>query len=261
MGHERVGLLPKTERWRTLVERIATVASESDVAELAARTTELLRKQLRDVQADAGVRASFHYLVLLAFASRDPATARHELQTHGIAVPQNPTPLDFVRALRDWVREHSTESDSSDLATRAAGEALCGWFQKNRAGPKALFENYEDAFEIWHGASNGSGFCELARTFFARFTERYLNYYLEREASAVTSSVEGREALRRNLRNHLERISRHAFETAKITQSFAAGWFNNRRQQKTVSSDEVQAFLRLAFGKIRDELLRERHPS
>ncbi len=59
MGHERVGLLPKTERWRTLVESIAGVATDVDVAELAGRTTELLRGQLRNVQADGGCASSF----------------------------------------------------------------------------------------------------------------------------------------------------------------------------------------------------------
>jgi hypothetical protein len=56
VGHERVGLLPKTERWRDLVKRIAGVAGASDVAELAGRTTELLRGELRNVQTDRGVR-------------------------------------------------------------------------------------------------------------------------------------------------------------------------------------------------------------
>ena len=258
MGHERVGLLPKTERWRTLVASIAGVTGESDAAVLAARTTELLRTQLRNVQADEGVQAAFHYLVLLGFAARDPGTAQGQLKTYGINVPESPTPLDLVRALREWVGAHSENSDNSELATRAAGEAICGWFEENRTGSRALFQKHENAFDIWHGAASGSGFCELARKFFARFTERHLNYYLEREASAVARSMESRDALARNLKDHVDRVSKHAFETAKITQSFAAGWFNRRRDERSVSGEEIEGFLRLAFGKIRDELLRER---
>ena len=259
MGHERVGLLPKTERWRALVASIANVTGESDVADLAARTTELLQSQLRDVQTDAGVQAAFHYLVLLGFAARDPETAQGGLKSYGINVSESPSTLDLVRALRDWVAGHGENSDNSELATRAAGDAICGWFEENRTGPGELFQKYENAFAIWHGAASGSGFCELARKFFARFTERYLNYYLEREASAVARSWESRDALERNLQDHVDRISRHAFETAKITQSFAAGWFNKRRDEGSVTGEEVEGFLRLAFGKIRDELLRERH--
>jgi hypothetical protein len=241
------------------VESITGVATDADVAELAGRTTELLRGQLRNVQADQGVRAAFQYLVLLGFAARDPETAQRELKSRGIDVPESPTPLDLVRALRDWVAAHGETSDNGELATRAAGEALCGWFEEHRIGPGTLFQRRENAFEVWHDAATGAGFCELSRKFFARFTVRYLNYYLEREASSVADSVESRDALAQKLRDHVDRLSRHAFETAKITQSFAAGWFNKRRDEGKVSAEEVEAFLRLAFGKIRDELLRERH--
>ena len=151
----------------------------------------------------------------------------------------------------------SDNGEYGELATRAAGEAICPWFEENRSGSRSLFETDENAFAIWHGVSAGSGFCELARQFFARFTERHLNYYLEREASAAAPSLEAREALQRNLKDHVDRISRHTFETAKITQSFAAGWFNKRRDERRASGEEIESFLRLAFGKIRDELLRE----
>jgi hypothetical protein len=229
------------------------------VADLAARTTELLRAQLRDVQTDDGVRAAFQYVVLLALAARNPQTASEELKGVGVEVPESPTPLDLVRGLRDWVLAQGEDTDNSELATRAASDAICGWFNENRQVPRALFEKYENAFEIWHSVSTGAGFCELARKFFAHFTERHLNYYLEREASAAARSLEAREALQQNLKKHVDRISRHAFETARITQSFAAGWFNKRRDEESVSREEIEAFLRLSFGKIRDELLRERH--
>jgi hypothetical protein len=258
VGHERVGLLPKTERWRDLVEKITVVRDEADVSDLASRTTDLLRIQLRNVQSDIGVQSAFRYLVLLGLAASDPQRAREELAANGINVPESPTPLDLVKGLRDWIAERGGDTEYGDLATRAAGDAVCSWFDNNRTGQRALFERYENAFEIWHGAANGSGFCELARVFFARFTERHLNYYLEREASASAPSLEAREALKERLKAHVDRISRHAFETAKITQSFAAGWFNKRLAEGEVKEEEVAAFLRIAFGKVRDELLRER---
>lgn len=261
MGHERVSLLPKTERWRALVASIAESTTESAVADLAARTTELLRTQLRKIETDEGIRAAFQYLVLVGLASRNEETARDKLSSQGINVSADPTPLEFVRALRDWVSATGESSDASELAVRAAGEAICLWLEENRRGPLPLFQKSENAFSIWHNAASGAGFSELARQFFARFTERHLNYYLEREASAVTASLEEREVLGESLREHVDRISRHAFETASITQSFAAGWFNKRRDQEDVSRHELEGFLRLAFGKIRDELLRERRSS
>jgi hypothetical protein len=110
---------------------------------------------------------------------------------------------------------------------------------------------------VWKRASNGAGFCELSRLFFAKFTERYLNYFLEREASAALPTIEDRERFREQLRQHVDQISQHAFETAKITQSFAAGWYNRHARQGRPAHREVEQFLSRAFGKIREELLRE----
>jgi hypothetical protein len=258
MGHERVGLLPKTRKWREIVGQIAVVRDESDVADLARRTTDLLRRQLRAVQSDMGVQSAFEYLVLLGLAARRPEKAQGHLAANGIQVSENPTPLDLVKALRDFVGRSGGTSEYAEIAVRAGADAICNWFEANRTSQRALFEQPENAFDTWHGAASGTGFCELARLFFSRFTERHLNYYLEREASAAAPSLDARDALRGRLKAHVEDISKHAFETAKITQSFAAGWFNKRLGEQGVNGEEIQAFLRLAFGKIRDELLRER---
>jgi hypothetical protein len=120
-----------------------------------------------------------------------------------------------------------------------------------------LFGSSDEAVNVWKKAANGAGFCELSRLFFAKFTERYLNYFLEREASAALPTIEDRERFREQLRQHVDQISQHAFETAKITQSFAAGWYNRHARRGRPSQREVERFLSIAFGKIREELLRE----
>jgi len=196
--------------------------------------------------------------VILGRAARYPEKAQDGLAAKGIQVSENPTPLNLVKALRDWVGRSGQSSEYGEIAIRAGSDAVCHWFEANRTSQGALFEQRENAFDTWHGAASGAGFCELARLFFSRFTERYLNYYLEREASASAPSLDARDALRRQLKAHVEDISSHAFETAKITQSFAAGWFNKGLAEQSVSGEEIQAFLRVAFGKIRDELERER---
>jgi hypothetical protein len=79
----------------------------------------------------------------------------------------------YLRGLCDWVVAHREDSDQSELATRTAGQAICGWFAENRQVPRALFEKW-NAFEIWRNVSTGAGFWELARMFVAHFTKRHL---------------------------------------------------------------------------------------
>jgi len=80
---------------------------------------------------------------------------------------------------------------------------------------------------------------------------------LEREASAQLPSFEARESFAKSLHVHIEEVSRHAFETSKITQSFAAGWFNNHARESRPTDTEIRGFLATAFGKLQEEMQRE----
>jgi len=93
--------------------------------------------------------------------------------------------------------------------------------------------------------------------FFSKYVERYLNYFLEREASQVLHTVQDRNRFKTEIEAHISDVSQHAFETAEITQSWAAGWFNKNAIEGMPSNTEVNSFLSYAFGKLRAELIRE----
>ena len=93
--------------------------------------------------------------------------------------------------------------------------------------------------------------------YFGKLTERYLNYFLDRAASSAFPTIKQRDQFQGEIRTHIDDVSKHAFETAKITQSFAAGWFNLHTKEKVPDAKEIEGFLTLAFGKLRDELRRE----
>lgn len=56
---------------------------------------------------------------------------------------------------------------------------------------------------------------------------------------------------------HTAEIADHSFETSKLVQSFAAGWFNNHAKDSIPSENEIIGFLRLSFNKLREEFRRE----
>lgn len=257
MGHERVGNLPKTHRWHELVRRIADFEPlASDASEIAEQTLRNVHSRYRRIPQDEGVRAAFVFLVNLAVASRS-ANPQGGLRAMGIELPANPTPLSIARAIHEWVQARRESAEYAQIAQGAAVDAVGGWYDQHKGAQQSLFEPSDAAFETWRKAGNGSGFCELARLFFANMTTRYLSYFLDREASSALGNLAKREKFQDQLRNHVDEVSRHAFETAKITQSFAAGWFNRYAREDVPSESEVDHFLSLAFGKIREELLRE----
>ncbi len=255
MGHERLGLLPKTQKWSKIVTRIQSSSGEVGATpDIVAATAKAVETRFRDLGLDPAVRESFAFLVALSMASRadNPRSALKEM---GFSLSGDATPLNIARLLHERVRAKNGSQEYAQLARSATLEAV-GEFFEQRSKQGDLFSR-GTAFDVWRGASNGAGFCELARQFFACLTKGHLEYFLEREASAVLPTLHAREQFKQNLERYVDDISRHSFETAKITQSFAAGWYNKHAQDSLPTAQQIRSFLRVACNKIRDSLSRE----
>ena len=256
MGHERVGALPLTRKWRDVVARLAeSSGSPEDVAAIANDTLQNVRAQLRKIHSDDGVVAAFQFLVSLTKSASLGQSGETSFSPK-IDLEGNPSTLKLIAQLRSWVDAQGGSREYADIAAKASADVISLWSAQQSTQP-SLFSSPNDPKEIWQRADNGAGFCEVSRLFFSKFTERYLNYFLEREASASMASIPDRDRLTAQLRDHIDGVSRFAFETSRITQSFAAGWFNNHARDKYPSKDESTGFLSVAFGKMREELLRE----
>jgi len=257
MGHERVGFLPKTKKWSDLVRQMGSLySSDFPIASVAAQTLKNVRIQYETLFRDDVVKTIFDFLVSFSRACRFPNPSA-ELKASGIQISDQPSLLSIIKALRDQVPTQELASEYGQLAIAAAADAIGQWYKQNATTQLPLFKASEGFLESWQRLGNGSGFCELARLYFGRLTERYLNYFLDRAASATLQDIQQRVKFQHDIRSHIDDISKHAFETAKITQSFAAGWFNAHARDKVPNAIEIEGFLSLAFGKLRDELRRE----
>jgi hypothetical protein len=255
MGHERVGVLPKTRPWTSVVKQITSFSgTEADASAIASRTLTNVRSRFESIQHDSGIKAAFKFLVALS-VSATPRPSQ-EVAPYGLNISSALSPLALARTLQQWISDNRDSLEYAQLAQGAASDAIAHWHSEN-SSQKSLFQSEDEQTEVWRKAATGAGFCELARLFFGKFTERYLNYFLEREASASCRTIEERDLLGEQIRRHVDVISKHAFETAKITQSFAAGWYNRHTKEALPSDQEVEGFLTIAFGKIREELRRE----
>ena len=259
MGHERVGALPRTKRWQDVVAGIAEAASvDGDVRELANATLENVRSRLLTIHGDTGFVASFQFLLGLVL-SASPSVDRASLGELAIDLDSNPSPLKLASVLDQYVAENGQSAEYAQIARKAAVDVISVWTEQ-QTRQLSFTGEHEQASEVWRRASDGSGFCEVARLFFGKFTERYLNYFIGREASSHLANTDDRERLARRLRDHVDGVSHHAFETARITQSFAAGWFNRHAREGMPAANEISGFLSHSVGKLREELLREESP-
>ena len=259
MGHERVGALPRSKRWLDVVQGIAEASSvDGDVQGLANATLRNVRKQLLEVPADTGFVASFEFLLGLAL-SADPRGDKAPLGRLAIDLDANPSPLKLARALAEYVADKRQSTEYAEIARKAATDVIAAWTGE-QTRQLTITGDHERSSEVWRKASDGRGFCEVSRLFFGKFVERYLNYFIGREASGYLATTEDRERLARRLAEHVDGVSHHAFETSKITQSFAAGWFNRYAAEGMPKAEEISGFLSHAVGKLREEMLRQESP-
>lgn len=257
MGHERIGTLPKTERWRNIVNSIRNYSDTNEtIIDIAAQTTKNVRNRFQNIDNDGGVFAAFKFILTLSHFSRSN-NAFEKLAAEGIDLPNNFNLYDLAFSIQSYIAINSDSKEYSAFATQSIIETISEWAKLHQTNQSSLFDSNDNGLEIWQQASNGAGFCELSRLFFSKFTERYLKYFLEREAATNINNLYNRTQFNKNLENHVDRISKHAFETSKITQSFAAGWFNKYAKEKMPTNRRIQGFLSFAFKKINSELVRE----
>jgi hypothetical protein len=253
MGHERVGTLPKSQKWRDIVSLLEGYPREGvEASNISRKVIDNVRKKYRRIQTEPGVVAAFQFLVALSVAGKQKNPSGF-LQKHGIDVDRESSRLKLVSEAKKHIDEAVQSGGSrewSELAVRAVADTIAYWHSIYRHQQAEMFDDPEPVLGAWKNASDGSGFCDVAETFFARFTERHLNYFLDREASSAISDLSKREQFQADIRQHAD-------EVARITRSFSAGWYNGNVGEEPPSQKEVSGFLAVAFGKLRDDLSQE----
>ncbi|MBI4680641.1 MAG: hypothetical protein HY753_05395 [Nitrospirae bacterium] len=266
MGHLRTGYLPKSKKWKDVVSAISSASSFDPgvISDIAQKTLDASNQALRKLPDDVAMMRCFQFLVALAVAgqSSDVEIAASNI---GISIEGEPTKLQLSKTLRKWLEDIDAQDynpEFASLARHATTDTISSWLNELKSKPQtSLFPQSQDPFLPWRTASDGSGFCELSRQFFANFTSRFLNYFLSRTASAQIKTVNERDNFSKAVQDKVDIITKHAFETSKLVQSFSAGWFNKNAIGKLPSDKAVEGFIRHSFEKIREELQREREQS
>lgn len=258
MGHDRIGFVPRTVRWQRVLSDINGYSVGAvDAGTIGKRVFENIRNRLENIAEDKGVNAAFTFLVAMAYSAKQEAQ-EGEWMNRGIQLPLDPTEFQVAKQISKSVERNFESKEYGEIAKASAIDTISTWYKKYKVEGEDIFGARKTAKEIWQEASDGSGFCELSRIFFSKFTERYLSYFIEREAGAHLGDWDQLGNLRRDLAANIDTLSKYAFETAKITQSFAAGWYNKNTKEGLPSSRQIRGFLLLAFDKLREEFALEK---
>lgn len=257
MGHKRYGYLPKSQIWRDIVDSLGGFSlGKTEISSIAQNTLRNVQSQYANLKNDPSINAAFEFLVhvSLAFQKNEPLKYLIEKK---ILDKEDLSLIRLAKGATKYKNDEVASHEYQTFARQAAIDALNNWYKSNIERGRSFFSEGIDNEAVFRKVSNGTGFCELSRLYFSKLTERYLKYFLEREASSKISNVNEREKFSKEIEKQVDQISKHAFETSKITESFSAGWYNKNVKGDLPDDNEMKYFLNRSFGKMKSELLRE----
>ena len=254
MGHNRLGTLPRTSTWRRLIELLKD--AESRTSEIASATAVASQVGLQRAKGDEGLSYAFWLLCQIPLAARQEDFGQ-ALRVAGMDVPDAPSAFDvaggFTQAVESHLRETGGRTDIGEMAKLAAAESLTAL---GASGQKGLFStSAEDVQSTFKERSTQVRFGHFAQDFFARFTDRFLNYHLSRELSNHVG--EGRRF--GSISEHeqfKDGLELHCRQTARIVREFAGTWHSKTNYESGITPRKAKRFVAHAMTKLGDELSR-----
>ena len=252
VGHERIGFIPKTKQWQLIVAQLQNYNHDKTaVAKVAADTLDALRKLYNSLPYDPSLIASIRFLATLCRYS----DSADKMNSIGIEDKDNVTMYSLLQGVDKYLTIESESLEIGKLAKDSLMNAIITYQQTHETN-QISFDGFEDK-NVWNDIDSGAAFCEMARSFVAVFTERNLNYYLERIAAGAIKDYSSLITFKQNLEKQSKTITTHSQEISKIMQSFAAGWYNKHTKEKIPNDEKIISFLNVTFKKIKEEFRRE----
>jgi hypothetical protein len=255
MGHERIGFLPHNKQWKAIADKLSSYGDgKLSVAQIADETLNAVKKTYESMPFDDSVVKAIYFLTTLSYSARQENQINF-LNENGYDVDNQMTLFSLMSSAQTYITTDIGSLEVNKIAKDAVMQAVID-YKKNHETSQISFLS-EDSGNVWSNAGTGAAFCEMARTFFAAFTERQLKYYIERAAASNIDNYESLQVFSNQLSAQSKSLADHSFEISKLTQSFAAGWYNKNVVNALPSENQVVGFLRMSFGKLREELRRE----
>ena len=253
MGHIRLKRLPASRKWQQVVSLLSAGASVEQLASASAAAAE---HALLGARADPALTHAFWLLTQLPLAARAP-DFRAATSSLGINVGQDASLIEIVAAYGDAVDRaamgRSGRTDLGEMARNAAAESIA---TIAGAGLPRLFGATADDVRLELGKlAAPDRFARLARDFFARLTEKHLDFYLSR---AVPNHI-GRGQLLASTSDHISfnaALELHCHEASRIVEAFAGGWFSKTHFEGGITPENARGFVFVALNKINAELKR-----
>jgi len=236
------------------MEVIELIGGSASSAAVASATLDAAEADLAHAASDPGVLRSFFLLTQLPDAARsdDFVSALHAL---GIQVSRLPSTAELSAALSDAIDRHidatRCRTDLGDMAQSAAVETLASLVGARTGN---LFgSSPDDVRQEVSKLATDQQFGTVTRDFFARFSQRFLTYYVSRELPQHVGPGKRFRSTAEQSR-FTDALDLHCKQAAKIVEKFGGAWYSKARFEKDLSEERTARFVGYALKKMRLEL-------
>jgi hypothetical protein len=252
MGHTRLGNLPRTRKWQQVV---GLIEGGAGTAQLANATITAAERGFKLAAEDKGMIETVWLLTQLPLAAKSGDFAG-SLRNAGLEVSDAPSLMEVIGAFSDAVDRrlpnNNERTDLGEIAQMAAAETMSRVIGSRT---QSLFGTTpEDVKSTFSKLATNKQFSIFARDFFARLTNKCLDYFVSRAISYHVG--EGRRF--RTLAQQGEftkALETHCREASKIVEEFSGGWLSKTNWEKgSISRQDAAAFAHVAMKKIVTEL-------
>jgi hypothetical protein len=252
MGHDRLGVLPRTQSWTQVVELLD---SEAASIEIAAQSMNAARADLAAVKEDPIFRRAYWLLFEITEASRHEDFPER-LKDLGFDIGEQPSLLDLSQALSSYLDEYRSAlgnySDVGEMGQFAAAETLTDLVAPTL--PSIFGATTANLQAALRPLSRGKGFGRLSRRFLGRFLNRFLSYYLSRELSNHLGPGRTFESIAEQT-GFEAALKTHCLQAARITEQFASEWQGKAIFERGhLKESDIQGYLYVALEKLSKEL-------
>jgi hypothetical protein len=251
MGHLRIRNLYKSKKW---VEVIDLIEDGINTAQIASASLDASKRCLKEASKDAALVHTFWLLTQIPIAAKKENFSE-DLKKLNLFISHSGSILEITNALSEavdiYAQRIKKRSNLGEIAQHSASECLTFLLSSKT---QSLFKTtHRDIQNELAKLGTKKQFGLLGREFIARFTFKYLSFFL---SSELSNHVGGKNRFS-NIHDHIEfskALELQCRQASRIVEEFAGGWFTKTNYEGGITREKASSFIHVALKKFSAEL-------
>lgn len=256
MGHIRLGRLPRTLKWKQVIQ--ALVDSSSSLPEIVKLTSLASEKVLTNSKYIDGLSHCYWLFTNIAQASRQGDFVQN-LNRLGINISSNDSGIKVLKQIFDSASSSLRSNGNISVLDQIAVDSFKNAIHNTISDEStSLFgcdiDSIQRAFKKY---STSTQVAHLGREYFSQYMFNSFSFTLEKELANSLSS-DGRFQNSNDIQNFNGKLKQYCWDVSKIVEEFSGGWYGKHSFEGDIADKKkTKDFTNYAITKLLSEVQRE----